>query len=220
MQTNNTRESNSAASAEHKRDLSISMLRANLLALAIGVPVAIAQIGLYAALRGDVQVSVGLLDGLQWLTVLLVSVAAHELIHGLTWQALTRSSPAAVSYGMQWQTLTPFAHLTKPIEVGIYRIGGLMPGLVLGMLPYLLGLALGNTILLCWCCGCCAASRAGPWWKIIRRGSAAMCSKPRAGRSRPDAERGFVRRRRHPTVCAPLNARENRPNQWPISILR
>jgi hypothetical protein len=80
--------------------------------------------------------------------VLIASVVAHELIHGLAWQVFGGASNATASYGFQWKTLTPYAHLGGPFEVNAYRIGGLMPGLLLGVLPYLLSLALANTPLL------------------------------------------------------------------------
>jgi hypothetical protein len=86
--------------------------------------------------------------GMLFFAVLIVSVVAHELIHGLAWQVFGGASGASVSYGFQWRTLTPYAHLSGPVEVNTYRIGGLMPGLVLGILPYLLSLALANTPLL------------------------------------------------------------------------
>jgi len=47
---------------------------------------------------------------------------------------------SAVKFGFQWKTLTPYAHLKEPMEVNVYRISILMPGLLLGILPYLLSL--------------------------------------------------------------------------------
>jgi hypothetical protein len=131
-----------------KRDLSISMLRANLIPLLIGIPIAVAQLNLFVVLHGAIQ---GRLDGaslLLFALVVAVSVVAHELIHGLTWQVVAKTTPATISYGFQWQTLTPYAHLSGQIEVNAYRLGGMMPGLLLGIIPYLLSLALGNVPLL------------------------------------------------------------------------
>lgn len=135
--------------ATNKRDLSISMLRANVIPLLVGIPIAIAQLYLFILLRGGLQVRAELPGMLLFVAVLLISVVAHELIHGLTWRAVAGASPATISYGFQWRTLTPYAHISGLMEVNAYRIGGLMPGLVLGVIPYLLSLALGNTALLC-----------------------------------------------------------------------
>lgn len=86
---------------------------------------------------------------LLFFAVLLVSIVMHELIHGLTWRVAAKASSATITYGVHWKTLTPYAHVRGLMEVNAYRIGGLMPGLILGVIPYLLSLALGNTALLC-----------------------------------------------------------------------
>jgi len=135
--------------AANKRDLSISMLRANLIPLLFGIPIAIAQVYLFILLHGGIQVRAELPGLLLFVAVLLISFVAHELIHGLTWRLVGGKSPATITYGVQWRTLTPYAHVRGLMEVNAYRIGGLMPGLVLGISPYLLSLALGNTVLLC-----------------------------------------------------------------------
>ena len=132
----------------NKRDLSFSLLRANLMTLIIGIPIAFAQMSLFVILRGAIEVNVSMWGGLLFFAVLFVSIIAHELIHGLAWQIFAKASAATIFYGFQWQTLTPYAHLSGPVEVNTYRIGGLMPGLVLGILPYLLSLAFANTPLL------------------------------------------------------------------------
>lgn len=132
----------------NKRDISISMLRANLMTLLIGIPIALAQLSLFVVLRGAIHVNITMWGGMLFSTVLIVSVVAHELIHGLAWQVFGGASDASVSYGFQWRTLTPYAHLKGPVEVNTYRIVGLMPGLVLGILPYLLSLVLANVPLL------------------------------------------------------------------------
>jgi Putative zincin peptidase len=152
-------------STEHKRDYSISMLRANLLALLIGLPVAIAQLGLFVFLHGELRVSITLPGALLFLAVMLASIVAHELIHGLTWQLAGGSAAARIIYGVQWKMLTPYAHLEGPLAVSIYRLGGLMPGLVLGLIPYALSLIIGNGTLLLF--GVIHTFAAGGDWLVL-----------------------------------------------------
>ncbi len=154
---------------ETKRDLSISMLRANLVALVIGIPVAILQLMLFVALHGALQVKITQVritgGGLLFFVLLLVSIAVHELIHSLTWMWVGKQSGDLITYGFQWKTLTPYAHLKGPLEVNAYRIGGFMPGLVLGIIPYCLSLLLGNHILLWF--GVIHTFAAGGDWLIL-----------------------------------------------------
>jgi len=131
-----------------KRDLSISMLRANVIPVLFGIPIAIVQVYLFTTLHGALQGRVEWLDVLLVIAVLLVSIVVHELIHGITWRLVAKRSPATITYGVHWKTMTPYAHISGPMEVNAYRLGGLMPGLVLGIMPYMLSLVLGNGSLL------------------------------------------------------------------------
>lgn len=127
----------------HKRDLSISMDRANIVVLLLSLPVALLQFGLFLFLHGT--------EGLKpaWSTALLIlavllGIGIHELIHGLAWALIGRKPFSAIQFGFQWQTLTPYAHLKEPVEVNAYRAGAFMPGFLLGVLAYTLSLLLGN----------------------------------------------------------------------------
>ena len=77
----------------NKRDLSISMLRANILAFVIGIPAAIVQLIIFLTLHGTQTVRINLtvlLSLLLFIVVLIGSIFVHELIHGLTWKALEK----------------------------------------------------------------------------------------------------------------------------------
>lgn len=128
---------------ENKRDLSISMSRANVIVMAISIPVVILQIGIFILLHGT--------EGLRttWnfaflVVMVLLGVVAHELLHGLAWVIFGRKPFSAINFGFQWKTLTPYAHLTEPVEVNPYRIGAFMPGFILGILIYILSLIWGD----------------------------------------------------------------------------
>jgi hypothetical protein len=148
----------------NKRDLSVSMLRANMAALFIMIPVAVLQFTLFYILHGTkkTEFTVYILDLLLFLVLLIASVIVHELIHGLTWMWFGKKSFSTVQFGIQWKTLTPYAHLKEPIEVNVYRIGGFMPGFVLGILPFILSLILGNVNLL-WFSVIQTAAASGDW---------------------------------------------------------
>lgn len=129
--------------SEDKRDLSIPMSRANVIVMFVSLPVAILQFVVYVSLHG--------LEGLgvTWGYVVLVAaillgVLVHELIHGIAWVIFGRKPFSAIKFGFQWKSLTPYAHLKEPVEVDPYRIGGFLPGLLVGILPYFLSLAFGN----------------------------------------------------------------------------
>ncbi|HVF25723.1 MAG TPA: DUF3267 domain-containing protein [Anaerolineales bacterium] len=128
---------------ENKRDLSISMARANIVVMFISIPVAILQFALFGILHGREKTET------TWgfvllLAVIFLGVVVHELIHGLTWVIFGRKPFSAIKFGFQWKTLTPYAHLKEPVEVNAYRMGAFMPGFILGILTYICSLLLGN----------------------------------------------------------------------------
>jgi hypothetical protein len=128
---------------ENKRDLSISMARANVIVMFISIPVIVLQFAVFIGLHGT--------QGLRptWsiaflIVAVLLGIVVHELIHGISWVIFGRKPFSSVKFGVQWQTLTPYAHLKEPVEVNAYRLGAFLPGFILGILTYVLSLLLGN----------------------------------------------------------------------------
>ncbi len=131
----------------NKRDLSVSLQRANSTALYIGIPVVVFQFTLFSELHnGQNTQTTG--SSIIFLVIVLAGIVVHELIHGLTWMIFGSKPFSTIKFGIQWKALTPYAHLSEPIEVNAYRLGAIMPGVILGIIPYLLSLILGNGNLL------------------------------------------------------------------------
>jgi hypothetical protein len=137
-------------SGEEGVDRSISVGRAYLLMLWFLVPLLLGLVGIAWALRGagfllDAMIVLQRPGGL--LVFLILGVVLHEGIHGLSWAWLGGKSLSSVRLGFQWKSLTPYAHMREPISVRAYRWGAVMPALLLGFLPYTLGLLLGSPFL-------------------------------------------------------------------------
>lgn len=128
---------------EPGRDLSISMERASLIVLFTSIPVAVAQFVIFTLIHGGEGLETTWNLGVLIVAVLL-GVVVHELIHGLAWMLFGRKPFSAIKFGFQWRSFTPYAHLKEPVEVNAYRLGAFMPGFILGILPYLLSLVLGD----------------------------------------------------------------------------
>jgi hypothetical protein len=133
-------------------DHSVSIAKANSWMLLIAVPSVAALVALYLAVWGLGDFAAGLGQFLQWRVViptLVVGVPLHEFIHGVAWAMASGRPLSDVSFGFQWKTLTPYAHLQEPVPATAYRWGAVMPAVMLGLLPYLVGLALGSGWLAC-----------------------------------------------------------------------
>lgn len=127
-----------------KRDLSISMERANLGVIFIALPVVVIQFLLFELAHPNADQSTTW-NFLLFLLVIIIGVVIHEAIHGIAWAAFGRKPWSAISFGFQWRTLTPYCHVKEPIEINAYRIGAFLPGLIVGVLPYLYSLVTGDT---------------------------------------------------------------------------
>lgn len=141
-----------------KLDCSVSLKEANWRSLLITLPVVIllglAYVGRWGIDRpwsefaavfgsfGRLVVSELLLLGLLGLGIL-----AHEGIHAVCWVWGSKKSWQTVQFGFDRRTLTPYVHCREPLPIGVYRLGTLMPGVLTGLLPWLVGLVSGNLLL-------------------------------------------------------------------------
>jgi hypothetical protein len=131
-----------------KVDKSISMLWANIISLFLAIPLVIVPVVIFTLVWSGERLFVGLASIFDRPFLLIggfvVLIVVHELIHGLTWQFVSKAGRTDIKYGFQWKTITPYAHLKIPIDVNPYRWGAIMPGIVLGFMPAILGLIIGN----------------------------------------------------------------------------
>jgi hypothetical protein len=73
---------------------------------------------------------------------------AHELIHFITWHTLSRIPLEEFRIGMRWSSFTPVIGCQRPMGLNIFRVGLLLPFLLLGVLPMGLAFYFKNTWLL------------------------------------------------------------------------
>jgi hypothetical protein len=87
------------------------------------------------------------------LTLLLAFTAGifiHELLHAVGFVWAGKAPVTAVKFGFSWQGLAPYAHCAKPMRAAAYRLSVILPGLVLGILPGILGIILQSWFLVLW----------------------------------------------------------------------
>jgi hypothetical protein len=74
----------------------------------------------------------------------LVGIVLHELLHGLGWVVFGRKSLRSLQFGVMWKYLAPYAHCNEPVKVSAYRVGIILPGIVIGIIPGIYGLITGH----------------------------------------------------------------------------
>lgn len=77
------------------------------------------------------------------LAILLVGIAVHELLHGVGWVVMG-TPRGEVEFGVAWKALSLSAHCGAVMRVGAYRFAVLLPGVVLGVVPFVVGVLVGS----------------------------------------------------------------------------
>lgn len=125
-------------------DRSFSMLRANVAALVlVGPPVALA-VFMFVELHGWFPLY-SPIDNQPVLSLVFmaIGVVTHEVLHAIAWKLAARPPKGAVRLGFYWKAFTPYAHCSVAMTARAYRIGAVTPGVVLGVIPLVTGLAFG-----------------------------------------------------------------------------
>ncbi len=141
-----------AESEEHPnaKDLSVSLGKANLYSLALTLPLLAVLFGVYLVLsprEGQANAHLTVASGVVFLVSLLLGIVVHEVIHGVAWALLGRLPLKRIRFGLAASTLTPYAHALDPLPAGAYRLGALLPMILLGVVPFAVGTAVGSLLL-------------------------------------------------------------------------
>jgi Putative zincin peptidase len=129
-----------------KRDLSIPMGEATGKSLLIAVPIAIIQAVPFFLIHGFPAIPANANMTLYGF-LLLFGIFIHEFIHMFAWAFFAKKSLRAFKLGFQWKSFTPYAHCKEPMDIRPYRIGSFAPGLLLGILPWIVSLFTGDILL-------------------------------------------------------------------------
>ncbi len=128
-------------------DVPLSMARVNHVALPLALAPAILLPALFLLLWGWPRLAATAPPLFRWevlVPALLGGIIGHELIHAATWVIAGKVPRSSIRFGVQWTTITPYAHCSIPMPAAAYRWGAAMPGILLGLLPVAAGFAAGN----------------------------------------------------------------------------
>lgn len=78
-----------------------------------------------------------------WLLYLILGIIVHELIHGLVFAILLRDFRFRhIRFGVIWKSFAFYCHCEVPLKKTYYLIAGMMPLIILGIFPGVLGILL------------------------------------------------------------------------------
>lgn len=140
--------------------LTIDLIRANIYSLLIALPLGL----IYGIPYGLIWHNQFTLDNLKEIVVRLdhnhdmnpvvvlivffvvftIGIIAHELIHGIVWAVYAKNGFKSIKFGVMWKMLTPYCHCKEALTIKQYVIGAIMPAIILGFLPAIYGIVIGN----------------------------------------------------------------------------
>ncbi len=132
-----------------KRECTLGGIKANLLSIAVIIPPGaflallfwsvwedkINAFTVFGPIHAHPYVTIG---------VLLAGMLVHELLHGVTFSLFTEDGLKSIKFGFQWKAFAPYCHCKVPLESRHYKTALVMPGLLLGLLPSIIGLGTGS----------------------------------------------------------------------------
>jgi len=89
----------------------------------------------------------GVGEGTVFLLGILLAIAVHEGLHALAWMLAGNVKFSEIRFGFDVRNLAPYAHARTDMTARAYRVGVLTPGIMLGVLPSLVGIAIGDGLL-------------------------------------------------------------------------
>lgn len=131
-----------------EKELSFDLLKANLVVFVTTLPIVLVLCVLYFVVNGVDRTAFG--SGFLFIVMMLLGIVLHELIHGAVGAAFARHKWRAVHFGFDWATFTPYCHCAEALSVPQYALVVALPTLLLGFLPYFIGLAFGLWPLACY----------------------------------------------------------------------
>ena len=128
------------------KELKLDALKANVLAIVVSAPFWIGAIVPFVILHGNPFGQN--YNGLLFILAMFVGIVVHELIHGLTWALFAKQGWKSIEFGVLWQYVTPYCTCSEPMKKTPMILAAIMPTIVLGFLPAVLGIILGQGVLI------------------------------------------------------------------------
>ena len=129
-------------------ELTVGIVKANVFAVVLLIPLLIVGIGLFLLINRGAGRGFAGMNPLVFFVLLFALIVIHELIHGLSWAIFAEHHWKDIEFGFMKQYLTPYCTCTVPLDKGPYIFGALMPLIILGIVPMIIGIVTGSIFVL------------------------------------------------------------------------
>ncbi len=131
----------------NKKEYTISIGKANLYSLLMIIPMTAIYLVPYILIWDFHSFETGRKEFMNlFIYILIGGIIIHEFLHGITWAVFAKKGFRSIKFGLNG--ITPYCHCKEPLKVKHYKLGGAMPLIVMGIIPSILGLIIGNGLYL------------------------------------------------------------------------
>lgn len=121
----------------------ISIKKANVMAIVLSLPIII-LFGFMYMLKWDELKFEFSSEIILYCLLLIISIPIHELLHGLGWGIFCKKGFKSVRFGIMKPSFTPYCNCMEPLNFMGYIFGGSLPLILLGIIPSIIGILIGN----------------------------------------------------------------------------
>ena len=125
-----------------RHDLIIDMGKANVFAIVLLVPLFV--IGYWLYYKVNQRFDINNYKMIFFLVAYLVLIVVHELIHGLCWSIFTPHHFKDIEFGPMKPSMNPYCTCLVPLKKGQHIFGTAIPLILLGIIPMIAGIVMGN----------------------------------------------------------------------------
>lgn len=127
-----------------EKDLTISVVYANIMALVLGLPIIIFLFIIFIYQNQSGVYRFSFKEPILFLVVFAILIVLHELIHGIIWSIFAKNHLKSIEFGLIISSLTPYCCCKDMLTKSQYIVGGIMPTVVLGIIPALISIFTGS----------------------------------------------------------------------------
>ena len=132
------------AQGYEEKDLTISVLKANVMAFVLGLPIIILLLILFIYKNQSGIYTFSIYGPVVFLVIFAVLVVVHELIHGLFWAIYAKDHLKSIEFGFMVSSFTPYCCCKDMLTKYQYIVGGIMPTVILGIIPAIIAIFTGS----------------------------------------------------------------------------
>lgn len=105
----------------------------------------IISIALYYSIWGFVW-DISLSGFLKLYLFSFIGIVVHEFVHGIAFIGIGKAKLSDVKFGVLWKSMTPYAHCKIPLSIRAYKVSLLLPAIVTGIIPLIIGLSMESLL--------------------------------------------------------------------------